>query len=205
MTRRVEWWTVPACVVAGWLSCFAVVPAAAGQFPQVEKKRKVEKTDAEWRKQLTTMQYQVTRLKATEPAGTGKFAHSKAAGTYLCVGCDAPLFSSKTKFESGTGWPSFWQPVNDKIIDSERDMSAGTLRIEVMCNDCGAHLGHVFDDGPPPTGLRYCINSASLKFQAQGKAAPKKKGDPKADPDAEPDTEEKPAPKTKGKAADKDR
>ncbi len=128
----------------------------------------VQKSLMEWRRTLPRGVFEVTRLKATEPAFTGKYASGHFHGTFVCACCDAALFSSQTKFESGTGWPSFWQPIKMQAIDRAIDNSDGEPRIEVMCHRCGAHLGHVFDDGPPPTGLRFCINSLSLKLKPTG-------------------------------------
>jgi peptide-methionine (R)-S-oxide reductase len=128
------------------------------------KKRPIEKTEAEWKKELTPTQYAVLREKATERAFTGELEGNHDTGTYMCAGCGTELFESDTKFDSGCGWPSFYAPKGDSAIDEERDTTLGMARTEVLCAKCGGHLGHVFDDGPKPTGLRYCINSASLKF-----------------------------------------
>ncbi|MFY9810074.1 peptide-methionine (R)-S-oxide reductase MsrB [Aquabacterium sp.] len=125
---------------------------------------KVEKTDAEWREQLSPMDYQVTRQAATERPFSGRYWDHFEKGDYRCVCCGVKLFESDTKFDAGCGWPSYWQPADDSMVERVRDTSHGMVRVEVRCQNCGAHLGHVFEDGPQPTGERYCINSAALDF-----------------------------------------
>ena len=157
------------CVtIVVWLVAFRPRPgrelasaAAKGAVPTAD----AGKPDSEWRRKLTPLQYQVLRQKGTEQAFTGRYWDHHAKGTYRCAGCGAPLFASDAKFDSGTGWPSFWRPIAKDAVATETDDSLFERRVEVQCRRCGGHLGHVFDDGPRPTGLRYCVNSASLAFE----------------------------------------
>jgi len=126
---------------------------------------KINKSNEEWKQELTPEQYRVLREKGTERAFTGEFLDNHEKGIYLCAGCSAPLISSETKYDSGSGWPSYYAPLSDNHIEEQIDRSHGMIRTEVHCSRCGGHLGHVFDDGPQPTGLRYCINSVSMKFK----------------------------------------
>lgn len=148
-----------------YIGTFAILISFFFAASAQTKKYAVAKTDAEWRKQLTAVQFQVTRQKGTERAFSGAYWDNHEKGIYKCVCCSQELFSSSTKFESGTGWPSFWQAIKKVNVEEITDNSYGMERTEVNCSRCGAHLGHVFDDGPKPTGLRYCMNSASLIFE----------------------------------------
>jgi peptide-methionine (R)-S-oxide reductase len=130
---------------------------------------RIEKTDEDWRRELTPDQYRIMRQKGTEPPFTGEYVNEKTPGMYRCAACGTPLFGSDTKYDSGSGWPSFYAPIDEANVETEEDRSHGMRRTEVMCATCEAHLGHVFPDGPRPTGLRYCVNSASLTLDPETK------------------------------------
>ena len=163
----------------------------------------VYKTNEEWQKLLSYDQFMVTRMKATEPAFSGKYSHGHFKGTFLCVCCGARLFDARTKFESGTGWPSFWKPVSTAAIETARDTSdPAEVRVEVSCRRCGAHLGHVFDDGPAPTGLRFCINSVAIRLDSEKATRTATRSTTKKAPRTQPmKSTRKAAPTTKSSAA----
>lgn len=140
-------------------------------------KKKVTKSEKDWKKNLTPEEFHILREKGTEPAFTGKYLDNKGRGIYLCAGCGNELFSSDTKFDSGSGWPSFWAPVSKENLDTKPDDSLGMRRTEVLCSRCGGHLGHIFEDGPKPTGQRFCVNSVALHFKEEKKNSTKEKKD----------------------------
>lgn len=208
-SRTLQWSLIG---LAGATLVFAYAASGTGQEPkattnQATTKRKVVKTDAEWRKLLTRDQYLVTRHAETEPPFDNKYWNNHAKGIYECVCCQTELFTSKTKFDSGTGWPSFYAPVSQKNVETSTDYNLGYARTEVLCSTCGAHLGHVFNDAlETPTGLRFCMNSASLKFVKEAPPAKKEKAAKTAEKPADKTAEkasEKPAEKTTDKPAEK--
>ncbi len=146
-------------------SFFSIFSCSQAQKNEKQDPRQVQKTEAEWKKELSSQEYSVLREKGTERPFTSPFNANKKKGVYTCAACGTPLFSSDTKFDSGTGWPSFYKPLFAKNVEEDKDVSMGMVRTEVLCNVCGGHLGHVFEDGPAPTGLRYCLNGVSLSFK----------------------------------------
>ncbi len=135
----------------------------------IDSPKKVVKSESEWERELTPQQFEITRQHGTEPAFSGEYWNTKTDGIYECICCGEELYTSETKYDSGTGWPSFWKPINDEKILTRTDTSYGMVRTEVLCAACDSHLGHIFEDGPPPTGIRHCLNSASLKLKASRK------------------------------------
>jgi methionine-R-sulfoxide reductase len=175
---------------------------AKAKTDQSQEPEFVYKTDEEWRKILTKNQYAVTRLKATEPAFSGRYATAHyRVGSFLCICCGAELFRAQHKFDSGTGWPSFYLPATERALQTAIDDSAFEPRVEVMCRRCGAHLGHVFNDGPPPTGLRFCINSIAIAYKRPGADSGAKQGDSKTSSSSKIKAKSKPKAKSSGKPA----
>ena len=165
MNRRHNWWWAGLLILPlVALAASEPKPAEAPSGQKAAGSEQVSKSEAEWKKQLTPEQFHILREKGTERAFTGKYHDHHEAGTYHCAGCGQALFSSEAKFDSGTGWPSYWQPTSPSAVTLREDKSWFSTRTEVVCSRCGGHLGHVFNDGPAPTGLRYCINSAALSF-----------------------------------------
>jgi peptide-methionine (R)-S-oxide reductase len=166
----ISWMAVPALLLA---CARPDAPRPERSADPAREEERIVKSDEEWRASLTAEEYEVLRRKGTERAFTGKYWATKTPGTYLCAGCGVPLFRSDAKFDSGCGWPSFFEPLEDFAVEEHEDLSYGMRRTEVTCRKCGGHLGHVFDDGPPPTGLRYCINSVSIRLAPDGPGAAK--------------------------------